>query len=243
MPAASLLMQTLILLSSTYISAAAAAMTTEEVALRIEKFALEQVNGGLTAGAPGAPVWTLRLAPDKRALAPCLQVPLLAALDLRQRGRLRFTLSCPDAGAGAWRREYVVRATLSALVLVTVRPVPAGAAIGAADVVLARRDITAIDDSLASPAAAQGKSSRRALRDGEMLRGGQLRALPLVRRGQAVRIVARGAQVEASMAGEALDDGAAGALVRVRNTSSGSVIRARVLDGGTVAPLLGPGAD
>jgi flagella basal body P-ring formation protein FlgA len=43
------------------------------------------------------------------------------------------------------------------------------------------------------------------------------------------------------MAGEALDNGTRGAVVRVRNASSGSVIRARVRDMGVVEPVDGRG--
>ena len=57
----------------------------------------------------------------------------------------------------------------------------------------------------------------------------------LVKRGEAVRIVARNEQVEVSMAGEALDAGARGSLVRVRN-ASGTIIRAKVTGAGTVQP-------
>jgi flagella basal body P-ring formation protein FlgA len=39
------------------------------------------------------------------------------------------------------------------------------------------------------------------------------------------------------MAGEALDAGAQGAVVRVRNTASGQVVRMRVAGAGTVEPV------
>jgi flagella basal body P-ring formation protein FlgA len=42
--------------------------------------------------------------------------------------------------------------------------------------------------------------------------------------------------VEVSMAGEALDPGALGEVIRVRNATSGTVIRARVVDAGVVEP-------
>jgi flagella basal body P-ring formation protein FlgA len=57
----------------------------------------------------------------------------------------------------------------------------------------------------------------------------------LVKRGAAVRIVARREQIEVSMAGEALDAGARGALLRVRN-ANGTVIRARVTGADMVEP-------
>ena len=70
----------------------------------------------------------------------------------------------------------------------------------------------------------------------EVLRQGQLAAPTLIKRGSAVSIVARKEQVEVSMAGEALDPGALGQVIRVRNATSGTVIRARVVDAGVVEP-------
>ena len=62
-----------------------------------------------------------------------------------------------------------------------------------------------------------------------------LTAQLLVKRGEAVRIVARNEQIEVSMAGEAMDPGARGALIRVRN-QNGNIIKARVTGAGTVEP-------
>jgi flagella basal body P-ring formation protein FlgA len=57
----------------------------------------------------------------------------------------------------------------------------------------------------------------------------------LVKRGDAVRIVARSDQIEVSMAGEALDGGGRGSTIRVKN-ASGITIRARVTEMGQVEP-------
>jgi flagella basal body P-ring formation protein FlgA len=64
-------------------------------------------------------------------------------------------------------------------------------------------------------------------------------ASTLVKRGEPVRIVARHEQIEVSMAGDALDTGARGDMVRVRN-ANGTVIRARVTGAGTVEPVSAP---
>ncbi len=63
-----------------------------------------------------------------------------------------------------------------------------------------------------------------------------LSAPTLVKRGDAVRIVARREQIEVSMAGEALDSGARGAVIRVRNPN-GTVLRTRVTGAATVEPV------
>jgi flagella basal body P-ring formation protein FlgA len=50
-------------------------------------------------------------------------------------------------------------------------------------------------------------------------------------------MVARVEGVEVSTAGEALDAGARGASIRVRNSTSGQTLRMRVTGAGTVEPV------
>ena len=118
----------------------------------------------------------------------------------------------------------------------TAAPVTANTPLQAGDVELARRDVTMVADSIASLPAVTGLSSRRSLRAGEILRQGQLASPVLVKRGAAVSIVARKEQVQVSMDGVAMDAGAQGEVIRVRNASSGTIIRARVLEPGMVEP-------
>lgn len=69
------------------------------------------------------------------------------------------------------------------------------------------------------------------------MRAGQLSSPVLVKRGDAVTMVARRDGIEVSMAGEAMDAGGKGAMVRVRNVASGQVVRMRVSGSGTVEPI------
>ncbi|MDC8756485.1 flagellar basal body P-ring formation chaperone FlgA [Janthinobacterium fluminis] len=186
------------------------------------------------------PQFEVAVAQTGRVLAPCARAVAVEPLDVRLPNRMRFAAVCP--GAAGWKYEFVVRAAITARVAVSSVPVPAGRALAADEVVLERRDISAVADSVADLAALLGQASRRSLRAGELLRKSQFAALPLVKRGEAVRIVARRAQVEVSMAGEALEAGALDAVVRVRNAASGNVIRARVVAAGTVEPVDLPGA-
>ena len=71
------------------------------------------------------------------------------------------------------------------------------------------------------------------------MRSGQLSSPTLVKRGDAVTMVARRDGIEVSTAGEALDAGAQGQIVRVRNAGSGQVVRMRVAGPGTVEPADG----
>jgi flagella basal body P-ring formation protein FlgA len=115
--------------------------------------------------------------------------------------------------------------------------VPVGEPLTDAMVSLERRDITLIPDALGSTEAALGQTSRRSLRPGDVLRAGQLAAPVLVKRGDQILMIARREQVEVSTSGEALDNGARGAIIRVRNAASGQVVRMRVTGAGTVEPV------
>ena len=196
--------------------------------------ARDQLEKMVAARGLGEPEFDLTVVSSR--LAPNCSVPAtVEVLDTRQPARMRFVARCPD-GPG-WRHEFIVRARISALVAVTSAPVTANVALGAADVTLERRDITNIADPLGAIDDVIGQSSRRSLRVGEVLRASGLAAPIAVKRGDGVMMVARQDGIEVSMAGEALDAGARGAVVRVRNSASGQVVRMRVVGAGAVQPL------
>lgn len=171
--------------------------------------------------------------------APPCGVPVeVEALDTRQLARMRFLARCPAVkGAQGWRQDFTVRARVSAVVAVAAAPIRPNETIGDEHVTLERRDVTLVGDAIGAPELALGQTSRRSLRAGEILRSGQLTAPLMVKRGDQVQMVARIEGIEVSMAGEALDAGANGAVVRVRNATSGQVVRMRVAGAGTVEPL------
>jgi len=186
------------------------------------------------------PQFTVAVLPGTRPLAACRQGVTVEAADTRLPSRMRFVAICPgvngNAAGDGWRYDFVVRAQVSARVVVAAADVPAGRALADEDVLLERHDISTIADSLADAQDAVGMSAKRTLRAGEVLRKSVLSAPIVVKRGDSVRIIARREQIEVSMAGEALDAGARGSVVRVRNTS-GTVLRTRVTGAGTVEPV------
>jgi flagella basal body P-ring formation protein FlgA len=165
------------------------------------------------------PMFDLTLVKSARPIPACAQAVVAEAVDTRHPSRMRLAAICP--GTEGWRQEFVVRASVSAKVLVA-----------AVD----RRDITATPDAMSDVDAVTGMSSRRPLRSGDVLRKSALVAATLVKRGDSVRIVARSGQIEVTVAGEALESGGRDAIVKVRNTGNGNVIRARVVSEGTVQP-------
>ena len=218
---------------------AAAQAPPEAVVAQVQQAARAQLARQADSIGLAEPLFEVSVVRSSRPLAACAAPLAVEAADTRLAARMRFAVVCP--GGGGWRQEFVVRASVTALVLVSAVEVPAAAVLGPADVKLERRDVSTLADSIATPQAALGLASKRALHAGEILRSSQLAALPLVKRGDAVRIVARREQVEVSMAGEALDTGARDAAVRVRS-ANGAVLRTRVTGAGTVEPMDLPAA-
>ncbi|WP_312516708.1 flagellar basal body P-ring formation chaperone FlgA [Massilia sp.] len=200
---------------------------------QVEQAARDELERQAAASGLGEPQFELSVVSARPAPA-CTVAPTVEALDTRQPARMRFAARCPD-GRG-WRHDFTVRARISALVAVTAAPVSVNQSLSDADVALERRDVTNVADPVGMLDAAVGQSSRRSLRAGEILRTSQLTAPIAVKRGDQVTMQASHDGIEVSMAGEALDAGARGAVVRVRNSASGQIVRMRVLGAGAVQP-------
>jgi flagella basal body P-ring formation protein FlgA len=205
--------------------------------LAIEQAARGQIDKQLLSSGLSEPQVELNVL-SARPAPPCGVPVEVEALDTRQLARMRFLARCPAAkGAQGWRQDFTVRARVSAVVAVAAAPIRPNETIGDEHVTLERRDVTLVGDAIGALELALGQTSRRSLRAGEILRSGQLTAPLMVKRGDQVQMVARIEGIEVSMAGEALDAGANGAVVRVRNATSGQVVRMRVAGAGTVEPL------
>lgn len=213
-------------------AALAAPTSVERTAALVEAAAHKHLQQQAEREAWLDPRFELTVAADKRPDADCADDVEIEATDTRYPSRMRFTVSCP----GSWRHVFVVRAEISARVVVAATNVPARQPLETTDLMLERRSISATPDAIGNPDAAAGLMSKRALRRGDILRSTLLVAPVLVRRGDMVHIHIRREQIEVSVAGEALDAGGRGDLIRVRNTSTGKVIRARVIAAGKVEP-------
>lgn len=234
-----ILLPSLFLLTSLYSSAGRAELPADNIFSRVEQLAREQLAHQAASAGLLEPQFQVTVVKSTRPVPACAAPVALETADSRSAQRMRFVAVCP--GSNGWRYEMLARGTITAQVAVTSAPVTANTPLQAGDVTLARRDVTMVPDSIASLPGAVGLSSRRSLRAGEVLRQSQLASPVLIKRGSAVNIVARKEQVEVSTAGEAMDPGALGEVIRVRNATSGTVIRARVVDAGVVEPADIPG--
>lgn len=181
------------------------------------------------------PEYELEVATGSRPLPDCTGPVQVRPRDTRSAARMRFVVECESDTP--WRRDAVVRAVVSARVVVAVGSIAANRPIADDELALERRVITRTPDVLDDPLAVAGMSSRRALRNGDVLRKRMLVAPTLVRRGDVVRIVAQRQHVVVTTSGEALEAGGRGEVVRVRNSGSGKVIHARIIESGTVEPV------
>lgn len=177
---------------------------------------------------------TLQLIGPKQPLPACRESPQISATDTRQNSRMRFVAQC---AADNWREEFIVRAEVSAQVLVAATPLKAGEPIAEQALSLERRSLVNLAEALSDPAAVSGQSSKRALRAGQMLERRLLIATLLVRKGATVQIVAHKEGITASGVGQALEAGRRDEIIGVRNLSSGRLLRARVTGADEVEPL------
>ena len=223
------------LVASTFaLFSALAQAAPQSIPVQIEQAARAELDRQLAAAGLTEPQFEVAVV-AARAAPPCVQNVVIEALDTRSPQRMRFLARCNDTPG--WRYEYIVRARVTAMVAIAAAPVAANEALTDAQVTIERRDISNIADPISSPEEAVGQMSRRMLRPGDILRSGQLSSPVLVKRGDAVLMIARREGIEVSTAGEALDAGARGVVVRVRNAGSGQVVRMRVSGQGTVEPI------
>lgn len=79
------------------------------------------------------------------------------------------------------------------------------------------------------------KQLRQSLRAQIIVTANAVAPKEVVQRGQEIIILANGKNIQVRMNGIALDSGASGELVSVRNTNSGRTIEATIIDAGTVS--------
>ncbi len=224
---------TLVVSILTLFSASAQA-ASPSIPMQIEQAARAELERQMAASGLTEPQFDVAVV-TRRAPPPCAQSVAIETLDTRSPQRMRFLARCNDTPG--WRLEYVVRARVSAMVAVAAAPVAPNEALTDAQVTIERRDISNVADPITTPEEAVGQMSRRMLRPGDILRSGQLSSPVLVKRGDAVVMTARRDGIEVSTAGEALDQGSRGSVIRVRNANSGQVVRMRVAEAGVVEPL------
>jgi len=213
---------------------AATAVPQPEVSARVEAVAQRLLSEQAARKGLLEPEFKLNLVTSPQPLAPCQQPVSVEPVDTKYLSRMRFSVSCP--GKDGWQRDWIVRAEVTALVVVAATELPANRVLTEDDLTQERRKLTDMAEAVSTLKAAIGQSSTRALRTGQVVLPNFL-ALPiLVKRGDNITIRARSGAVEVNVAAEALEPGRRGDFIRVRNSSTGKVIRAKVSGSGMVEP-------
>jgi flagellar basal body P-ring formation protein FlgA len=119
--------------------------------------------------------------------------------------------------------------------VVTTRPLERGEVIGAADVVLQKRDLAGVTGKVSrSLGDVVGKQLKVGIRGNMPVRSDSLERVPLVKSGQMVTMVLESESLRVTMSGRVKSAGAEGDLVTVQNLSSNKDVPARVVDSQTV---------
>ncbi len=145
-------------------------------------------------------------------------------------GRLNLVVSCQGTSqTKPWRIYVGARVAHYRRIVVARTFLPRGRAIGDGDLVDEERDVSTLPRGYFLPTAdLHGMVAKRPIRAGQALTPDMVRPPLLVRRGEAVTIVAEHGGLSVRMAGKALVDGALGATVRVRNDRSKRIVEGRV---------------
>lgn len=168
--------------------------------------------------------WTSTPVPDEELTLRILDMPAsgLAPLML-----VRFELMAGTESAGTW--QVLLQAKLWREIWVTKAPLRRGQGLAESDLGRERRDILTLRDVLAEPD--QASSALQVTENvpaGAALLQRQLRAQPVVFRGQSVNANLVDGLLQLVMKVEVLEDGAPGQVIRLRNTSSRRELRGKV---------------
>lgn len=200
------------------LSAGHATAEPEPLAARVQELLVG------AAGGPGRQV-SVTVQPSAAQLPPCENPqPFLPRNELPVPGRVAVGVRCE----GARTRYLQATVAISAEYPVTRRALSAGEILTADLLELRHGDLGRLPrHAVLDTAQAVGRQLTRDLPQGSPLPGNALRSVPLVSRGAQVRVEARASGFVISRDGTALDSGAMGEQVRIRN-EAGEVIRARV---------------
>jgi len=172
---------------------------------------------------------------DRRLrLAACAE-PLEASLPKGYTAMGRTTVAVRCNRPKPW--TLYVQATVSRFeaVVTAARTLPRGTRLAADDLRFRERNLSdLISGYFTEKEAITGQIVTRTIRAGAPLSPNLLEAPSVVRRGERVAILAREGGLEVRMSGRALEDGAKGELIRVKNRSSGREVEAVVVEPGVV---------
>jgi len=175
-----------------------------------------------------------RLDPTLR-LNPCVSAARRPALGgtTAPVGRVTVRVSCE--GSSPWSVFVPAQVRLYREVIVANRSLLRDTVLSQADVSLAERDVSALNQGyLTRMDEALGNKLTRPVQPDQVITPNQLEMAKVVRKGDQVVITAKTGSISVRMPGEAMADGAPGKQIPVKNQRSGRTIKARVTGPGQV---------
>lgn len=172
---------------------------------------------------------------DPRLRLPVCDQELSVSLQSPAQPIGRLTLSVRCEGSRPWSVFVPGEVRLYRDVVIVRRPLNRGNVLRAADIALLERDVGLLNQGyLTDLNQALGKQLTRPLQPDQVLSPSNLELAEVISRGDQVVISASSGTISVRMPGVALQDGAVGEQIQVRNQSSQRVIRARVMGPGQV---------
>lgn len=154
----------------------------------------------------------------------------------------RFTVRASCTKPRKWSLFITGKASITAPVLVTTQPITKGTRLSAADITPRTSDITTLYQGyFTKPEQVIGRTAKRHMATGRVLTPVILGASKLVSKGETVIIEVRSGGMSIRSQGIALQGGAEGDQIDVRNSRSGKVVSAIVIARGRVAPIFASG--
>lgn len=157
-------------------------------------------------------------------LPACTRTPdLQLQLEPKTPGWVRVLANCP---AGAWQRSFQVRVHVAQRYLAASRNLMPGHVLTADDLAWAEADSAHLGEVATDLQAVIGQELRRPLTRGSPLRLNTLSPLTVIQKGSQVILILRGPGFEIETLGQALNNAAAGAEVKIQ-LKEGTIITAK----------------
>lgn len=172
---------------------------------------------------------------DPRLRLPQCSIPLQASLESPAQpiGRVTIRVRC-DSNA-PWTIFVPAHVNLYRDVAISLRSMPRNSIVQASDVQLSERDVSSLRQGyILNLEHVIGKKLTRPIQPNRVISTSSLKAAAAIDKGDAVVISAHGNSMSVRMPGIALEEGAIGQQIRVRNTRSQRIVHARVTAPGQV---------
>jgi flagella basal body P-ring formation protein FlgA len=148
-------------------------------------------------------------------------------------GRVTVRVSCE--GSSPWSVFVPAQVRLYREVVVAHRSLLRDTVLSAADVSLAERDVSNLNQGyLTRLEEVLGNKLTRPTQPDQVITPNQMELAKVVRKGDQVIITARSGSISVRMPGEAMSDGVPGKQIPVKNQRSGRIVKARVTGPGQV---------